>query len=250
MNPQKTTKDFVQVGINKAKMGPLKTFVLAIFAGAFIALAGVASTIALATSGKLAAAAVFPIGLIFVIFFGAELFTGNCLMPIALLKKKITAFNILENWLIVLLGNTVGAILVAFLAVHTGTLDVFKDTILATANAKVDLSFAAAFWRGAFCNFLVCLAVWLAKGIENTGAKMLAIFMPVFLFVFCGFEHSIANIFYIPAGIFFCSTEVLNWWTFLGNNFIPVLLGNIVGGACFLALPLYFLHLHKEKKNG
>ena len=238
MDPKKTTKDFVQVGINKTKLGFLKTFVLAVFAGAFIALAGVASTIAAATFGKLAAAAVFPIGLIFVIFFGAELFTGNCLMPIALLKKKISGFDLLENWVTVLFGNVVGAILIAFLAVHMGTLDAFKDTVLNTANAKVELSFATAFWRGVFCNFLVCLAVWLAKGIENAGAKMLAIFLPVFLFVFCGFEHSIANLFYLPAGIFFGATETLNWWTFLGNNFIPVLLGNIVGGSLFLAAPL------------
>ena len=248
MDPQKTTKAFVQVGINKSKMSLLKTFVLAVFAGAFIALAGVASTIASAVSGKITAAAVFPIGLIFVIFFGAELFTGNCLMPIAWLKKKISAFDILENWLIVLLGNAVGAIFVAFLAVHMGTLDTFKDTILSTANAKVELSFATAFWRGVFCNFLVCLAVWLAKGVESVGAKLAVIFLPVFMFVLCGFEHSIANLFYIPAGIFYGVTGALNWWTFLGNNLLPVLLGNIVGGVLCLAVPLYFLHLHKEKR--
>lgn len=250
MDPQQTTKDFVQVGVNKTKLKPFKAFALAVFAGTFIAMAGVASTIAAATFGKLAAATVFPIGLIFVIFFGAELFTGNCLMPIALLKKKISAFDLFENWIIVLLGNAVGALIISFLAVHIGTLDAFREVIINTANTKVELSFATAFWRGVFCNFLVCLAVWLAKGVADPGAKMFAIFLPVFLFVFCGFEHSIANIFYIPAGLFFGGSAALNWWTFLGGNFFPVLLGNIVGGALCLAVPLYFLHLHKEKKNG
>lgn len=196
---------------------------------------------------KLIFGAVFPVGLMLVVIGGAELFTGNCLLPtIACLKGEGRWLGLLRNWVGSYIGNFVGSVFWAyFLAVATSLLlkDPWVDYITSIAQAKCGLSFREAFWRGVGCNWLVCLAVWLAIGSEEIVGKIFAIQFPIMAFVALGFEHSIANMFFIPAAIF--ATRAVTWWEFLVNNLLPVSLGNIVGGAVFVAGIYWWVYLKK-----
>ncbi len=222
-----------------------KMLVLSVLAGAFIALAGVAATIAGTLGGKLATAAVFPAGLAMVILAGSELFTGNCLFLMPILGRNCTVFGAIRCWFVVYLGNFIGAILVTLAVTFGGTLDTVGEAVIATAVGKADLSFGVAFLRGILCNFLVCLAVWMAFCAKSAGGKIVSLYGPIFLFVLCGFEHSIANMYYIPAGIFLSGGSAVSWGGFFGN-LVPVTLGNIVGG-CGLGVILYYLYCEKGK---
>lgn len=217
----------------KSKLGFWKMIILAILAGAFIALAGFGSITASVYTNKVVGAAIFPIGLIMVVLCGTELFTGNCLMIGPACFKKIKIIEMLKNWLLVFIGNFIGAVGVTFLISLTGLLNAqaLSDAVVSTANAKVSCGFLALFIKGIFCNLLVCVAVWLAFISKTTASKILCIIPPIFLFVLVGFEHSIANMFYIPAEIFLHGG--LSWADFLLGNLAPVTLGNIVGGCTF-----------------
>lgn len=222
-----------------------KMLVLSVLAGAFIALAGVAASIAGTVGGKLASAAVFPAGLAMVILAGSELFTGNCLFLMPILGHKCTVFGVIRCWIGVYLGNLIGAILVTLAVTFSGTLDTVGEAVIATAVGKASLPFGVAFLRGILCNFLVCLAVWMAFCAKSAGGKVASLYGPIFLFVLCGFEHSIANMFYIPAGIFLSGGSQVDWGGFI-RNLVPVTLGNMVGG-CGLGVILYFLYCEKRK---
>lgn len=221
-----------------------RLLLLGALAGAFIAFAGVAASIGGALGGKLASATIFPIGLTMVLLAGSELFTGNCLFLMPLLRRNITAGHMLRNWVAVYLGNLLGSVAVAFLVVQCGALDGIAEAAVATAAAKAALPFGVALLRGVLCNFLVCLAVWMAFCAQSAGGKVVSLFGPIFLFVLCGFEHSVANMYYIPAGIFLAEKGEVTWLS-LWRNLLPVTLGNMVGG-CGLGGILYLLYGRKN----
>lgn len=221
-----------------------RLLLLGALAGAFIAFAGVAASIGGALGGKLASATIFPIGLTMVLLAGSELFTGNCLFLMPLLRRNITAGHMLRNWVAVYLGNLLGSVAVAFLVVQCGTLDGIAEAAVAAAVTKAALPFGVALLRGVLCNFLVCLAVWMAFCAQSAGGKVVSLFGPIFLFVLCGFEHSVANMYYIPAGIFLAENGEVTWLS-LWQNLLPVTLGNMVGG-CGLGGILYLLYGRKN----
>ena len=222
-----------------------RLLVLGALAGAFIAFAGVAATIAGTVGGKLATAAVFPAGLAMVILAGSELFTGNCLFLLPLLRGDVSGGRVLGSWLVVYCGNLMGSVIIAFVVVRCGVLDSIAPAAIAAAAAKASLPFGTAFLRGVLCNLLVCLAVWMAFCAESAGGKVISLYGPIFLFVLCGFEHSIANMFYLPAGIFLSGGTEVTWLDF-GQNLGPVTLGNIAGG-CGLGTILYVLYGKRAK---
>ncbi len=220
-----------------------RMLLLGALAGVFIAFAGVAASIGGALGGKLASATIFPIGLTMVLLAGSELFTGNCLFLMPLLRRNITAGHMLRNWVAVYLGNLLGSVAVAFLVVQCGALDGIAEAAVA-AVTKAALPFGVALLRGVLCNFLVCLAVWMAFCAQSAGGKVVSLFGPIFLFVLCGFEHSVANMYYIPAGIFLAENGEVTWLS-LWQNLLPVTLGNMVGG-CGLGGILYLLYGRKN----
>lgn len=221
-----------------------RLLLLGALAGAFIAFAGVAASIGGALGGKLASATIFPIGLTMVLLAGSELFTGNCLFLMPLLRRNITAGHMLRNWVAVYLGNLLGSVAVAFLVVQCGALDGIAEAAVAAAVTKAALPFGVALLRGVLCNFLVCLAVWMAFCAQSAGGKVVSLFGPIFLFVLCGFEHSVANMYYIPAGIFLAENGEMTWLS-LWQNLLPVTLGNMLGG-CGLGGILYLLYGRKN----
>lgn len=249
--PDEIATKAVSAGIKKANLSIFKMILLGMFAGAFIALAGVGATFGNAYVGKIAGALIFPAGLAMVVVAGSELFTGNCLMVTALLSREIGPLRLLKNWLFVFIGNFIGALLVALIVTSSGVLDPISDSVVATASAKVSMGFSVAMLRGVLCNFLVCIAVWMAFGAKTVGGKIAAVFFPVFLFVLCGFEHSIANMYYVPAGLFMnwfngTATAGLSVQSFLVENLLPVTIGNIIGGAVLVGGGYYLAYLRKK----
>lgn len=251
-------------GIAKAEGKTLRLLIWALLAGAYIAFGAQASQMVsfnlLADPdslgvGRLVSAAVFPVGLMMVVLCGAELFTGNCLMIIGVLDRKIRISGMLRNWVLVYLGNFLGALLVVALMKSTGLWGtgsgLLGASVIKTAQAKVQLSFGQAFVRGILCNWLVCLAVWMSTGARETVSKIFAIWFCIGLFVISGFEHSIANMYFIPAGIAAaadsglaqlagCDVSVLTVGNFLVKNLLPVTLGNILGGGLFVGMVYWF----------
>ena len=249
--PKDIARSYIDTGAAKAALPLPRMFLLAVLAGVYIALAGVAASIGSALAGRLAGACIFPAGLAMVIIAGSELFTGNNLMVISLLEKRITPGQLLRAWAVVYIGNFAGGMLVAALAVGGGSLDGIGEAVLATAVTKVSLSFSAALIRGVLCNILVCAAVWMAMAATGAGGKILCLYMPVMAFVLCGFEHCIANMFYVPAGLFMAlrqgaAQEGLTWGAFFLKNLLPVTAGNIIGGAG-LGIALRAAYLPAEK---
>ena len=258
----------VSVGVRKANMSVINQFVLGILAGAFIAFGAQASNIATHTitsigTAKIIAGLIFPAGLMMVLMAGAELFTGNSLMIMALAEKKITLLQLLRSWVVVYIGNFAGSVLIAFMISWSGQLSYTGGLLggftLKAAAGKTSLTFTQAFVLGIMCNWLVCLAVWMSFGAKDGISKAVCVFFPIWLFVASGFEHSIANMYYIPAGILAkCSTsyitkalelgvsqsaiDSLNWRSMFTKNLLPVTLGNIIGGAGFVGCIYWFVY--------
>jgi formate transporter len=259
-NPVQTTQNLADVGIKKGNTSAWKLLLLGLMGGAFIAFASEGSNAAIHTIpsiglAKALAGALFSTGLMLVVLFGAELFTGNMLMVIALFRKDITLAKLLRNWALVYIGNFAGSVLIAVLIAASGQLDFTAGMLgaftLKTAVYKVNLTFLKAFSMGILCNWLVCMGVWMAANSKDATGKILGIFFPIWLFITSGFEHSVANMYYIPAGLFIKSNPTyvqgaldlgisaaaldnLTWTGFLVDNLIPVTLGNIVGGGLFV----------------
>ena len=265
--PSEITTAYEDIGAAKAKLGAARTFVLAILAGAFIGVAGVAaSTAAIGGLGvppplaRLMGAICFPTGLAMVVLAGAELFTGDCLMVVSVLGKKLSLARMLRTWGIVYAGNFVGGLLVAALAVYSHTLDLYGGALATatvnTAAAKCSLSFQDALLRGILCNFLVAGAVWMSLSAKDSAGKVLALFLPVMIFVLDGYEHSVANMYFVPAGLMLVGTESsngvltapdsLSWLNFLWKNLVPVTIGNIIGGSLCLGVPYWFVYRAKR----
>ena len=270
--PSEMASKAEEVGIAKANMGLSKTLVLAILAGSFIALGAAFSTTATAGSSlpyglaRVLAGITFSLGLILVIVGGAELFTGNNLIVMAWANKKISTRMVLRNWLLVYTGNLIGALSIAVLIFMSKQYLFGKGTVLINimniAQAKCQTGFIEGIVLGILCNILVCLAVWLCFSATSVTGKILSVIFPVTAFVACGFEHSIANMYFVPLGLlikFFggektteiiaangTSYDSLNLSDFLTNNLIPVTIGNLIGGAVLVGLVYWFVFLRKQ----
>jgi formate/nitrite transporter len=276
------------LGVRKAEMPFLKMFMLSVLAGAFISLGAIFATtigaggmavtapdgaVAFNTGlpygvTRLLMGLVFSLGLILVVVGGAELFTGNNLIVMAWANGKVTGRALLRNWLIVYLGNFVGSIGTAGLMFLTKQYTFGPNAVGITALkigvAKVDLTFIQAIALGILCNALVCLAVWLTYSARSTIDKIFAIVFPITAFVAAGFEHSIANMYFIPYALFVKgfdpnfvnavgdkvpNLELLTWQAFLVNNLIPVTIGNIIGGAVLVAAIYWAIFLRPENSK-
>ena len=262
-------------GVTKAMLPRAKQFLLGILAGAFIAFASEGSNMAAfnllaePTSygmGRCLAGAVFPTGLMLVVLCGGELFTGNTLMGIALVEKRIRLSQMFNNWIFVYLGNFVGSVFMAHMMTHSGLFNngagLLGGVTIRIASGKVSLPFLSAVYLGIMCNWLVCLAVWIAYGAKDMAGKILGIFCPIWLFITSGFEHSVANMYYVPAGIMAKSNSAwaaasklspealdsLTWSAFIVNNLVPVTLGNIIGGLVFVGLAYWASYMRGAPK--
>ncbi|HWQ83629.1 MAG TPA: formate/nitrite family transporter [Anaerolineales bacterium] len=257
------------LGVRKSEMKLSNMLGLAVLAGAFIGLgAAFATTISAGTSGawpygvtRLLTGLVFCLGLILVIVGGAELFTGNNLIVMAWASRKVNTSALLRNWTIVYLGNFVGSIATA-LVIFFGKQYTFGGgaigtSALAIANSKVHLDFIQAIALGIMCNAMVCLAVWMSYSARSVTDKILAIIFPISGFVAAGFEHSIANMYFIPIGLFIKQFDPafaansgldlsgLTWGSFLVNNLLPVTIGNIIGGGGLVAIVYWYIFLRE-----
>jgi formate transporter FocA len=259
-----------QIGVKKAHLPALSMLVLAVLAGAFIALGAVFATTVVAGTpalpygvARLLAGLVFSLGLILVVVGGAELFTGNNLIVLAWANGKVSTRLLLQNWGLVYLGNFVGAVSTAGLVYLGGQYAFGQGSVgaaaLATANAKAGEAFLPALVLGILCNALVCLAVWLSYSARTTTDRILAVVPPVAAFVAAGFEHSIANMYFIPVGLFIkagapaafwemigktpADFPALTWTNFFLGNLVPVTLGNIIGGAVLVGAVYWFVYL-------
>ncbi len=270
-SPAEVAKNYISTGRSKVNLPISKMLVLGILAGAFIAFGGIASTtvsvsIPMASVAKLVSAIIFPGGLTMVLLAGAELFTGNCLMTIPLLEREISLSQMLKSWVMVYIGNFIGGVLVGAAVVYSHQLSLFSNglavTVISTAVSKCSLSFGDALIRGILCNLLVCIAVWISFAAKDVAGKIVGLFFPIMFFVACGFEHSVANMYYIAAGIFARTVpafaqaaadagvdfSTLTWGAGLLNNLLPVTLGNIIGGAG-LGCIYWFCYLYKGKSS-
>ena len=255
-SPAEIARNYINIGIKNVKLPYIKMFILGIYAGMFIASGGICSIVCsyrlTGGDGRFISGLVFPIGLMLVLCAGAELFTGNCLLIIPLCCKKITIGEMLISWLIVYIGNFVGGIIMAFFVVYGHVSNLFENSIaqslVNTATMKTILSFGDAFVKGILCNFMVCLSVWLSFAAKDFFSKMAGLWTPILLFISCGYEHVVANMFYIPAGLF-SSYEYnlprpdLDWGRLFYKNLIPVTLGNICGGVILVGLGYCYVYL-------
>lgn len=237
-------------GVGKAALPPLKTLLLALLAGAFISFGAMVFTVTVTGSElglgptRLLGGLAFSLGLVLVVVGGAELFTGNSLMVMAWVDGKVDGSALIRNWSLVYLGNLVGAVATAVIAWRAGVLEIGGGAVLETAgriaNAKLELSFEQAFWRGLLCNILVCLAVWLCVAAHSVPGKILAILFPISAFVAIGLEHSIANMYFLPiaamAGV--SDASILR----MAENLVPVTLGNVLGGGVFVAFVYWMIY--------
>ena len=256
-SPLEIARYYVEIGIAKVKLSAIKMLILGAFAGMFIGFAGIASTTSSATIenasiARLVSACVFPAGMAMVLIAGSELFTGNNLIMIAWLEKKIKLMDMLKNWFFVYIGNFIGASFVAVLVVYGHTPGLYDgklaEKMVAAAQTRVVQTFPEAFIRGILCNILVCIAVWAAFAAKKVSGKLLMSFWPVMLFVLCGFEHSIADMYFGVAGLltaqeYGIAANGLNWGSFLLKNLLPVTLGNLVGGAGIVSCGYWAMYL-------
>jgi formate transporter len=282
--PAEMARRAEQVGVRKAETKFLPMFFLAILAGAFIGLGALFATTVISGSmatktaagattfltglpygvNRLLAGLVFCLGLVLVIVGGAELFTGNNLIVMAWASRKVSSGGLLRNWVVVYLGNFLGAVLTAlvvfFSKQYTFGSGAVGITALNTAVTKTNLGFIQAIALGMLCNALVCLAVWMTYSARSTMDKIAAIIFPIAAFVAAGFEHSVANMYFIPMGLFIKNFDPqfaassgldlshLTWGTFLYNNLLPVTIGNIIGGAVMVAAVYWVIYLANGEK--
>lgn len=267
--PVEMARKAEEVGVVKAGMSVSNTFALSLLAGAFIALGAIFSTTVGAGGGdlpfgvvRLLAGLAFSLGLILVVVAGAELFTGNNLIVMAWASRRVRTRALARNWAIVYVGNLVGALATAVIVFAGKQYELGEGAVgaqaLATAASKTSLGFVQAIALGALCNGLVCLAVWLCYSARTTTDKILSIVPPIAAFVAAGFEHSVANMFFIPMGLLVKGDEAfvagqsglpdlddLTWDRFLTANLVPVTIGNVLGGALLVGAVYWFVYLRR-----
>ncbi len=259
-----------KVALVKAKLSFAQTFLLGILAGVYIAIGAQFATFVTSDSGlhfgltSLIAGIVFSLGLMLVVIGGAELFTGNCLIIMGYIGKRITTRQMLNNWVVSFAGNLVGSFTMVCWMSQTHQWEFFHNMVgakaLLIANTKVNLSFTTALSRGVLCNAMVCLAVWLCFSGRSVADKILSIIFPIGGFVASGFEHCVANMYFIPMGAVLkkhpevvaaaekmagktLNLSQLTWKGFFVNNLFPVTLGNIVGGVILVGVMFWFVYL-------
>ena len=254
------------VGVAKATSPWLTVFVLGILAGAYIGFGGLLSTtVTFDTASKwgigitkILGGAAFSVGLMLVVIAGAELFTGNNLMVSSVMMKEITFGTMLKRWGVVFVANFIGSLIVVFVFYFSGLWKTGDGALgvaaIKIAYNKTALTFGEALWRGVGCNWLVCLAVWMALAARQIIGKIFAIFFPIMAFVAIGFEHSVANMYFIPTGIMLMNgagfssipgvdPNILGWMNFLWRNLLPVTIGNIIGGVVFVGMSYWGAYL-------
>ncbi len=262
----------MKAGEGKVQLPLLKCILLGLMAGAFIAFGGATSSAAIhniSNQGvaKALAGTIFPVGLMMIVFVGGELFTGDCLMLAGVVDKRFSALQLIKTLIIVWLSNMAGAVLIAALVYYSGLLDYTSGALgaftIKVAYGKCTITPFKAICSGILCNILVCIAVLMATAARDIAGKVWAIFFPICAFVVGGWEHCVANMFYIPAGIIAATNDTyvakaeelygitaaqisasVNVGGFI-SNLIPVTIGNILGGMVFVALPLYAIHKKK-----
>jgi formate/nitrite transporter len=252
------------VGVAKAHAPTLTLIALAVLAGGFISLGALFYLIVMtATAGEVAplfgptrllGGVAFSLGLILVVVGGAELFTGNNLIAMAWASGEITAKQVARNWGWVYAGNLIGALGTVVLVAGAGIQGLgdgaVGETAVRIARAKTSLSPMEMIFRGILCNVLVCLAVWLCMAARGVADKILAILFPISAFVACGFEHSVANMFFLPLGAVVAGAGGASLgWAAIGGNLLFVTLGNIVGGTLLVAMVYWFVYLREERQE-
>ncbi|MDF2594519.1 MAG: formate/nitrite transporter family protein [Clostridia bacterium] len=260
LTPQEITEYTITGGYQKVNRRMMTVFLLAIMAGIYIALGAFASSVAahdVANKGlaKLITGAVFPVGLMFVVINGADLFTGNCLIVMSVFERQTTISQFVKNLSIVLIGNFIGAVTIAYLVANSSLLSMsenhFGAYAIKTAVYKTSLSFKETFFLAILCNLFVCAGIWMIYAAKDIPGRVLAGFFSIFAFAISGAEHIVANMYYIPLALFskthleyieaaHVSVSHLTWSSFLINNAIPVTLGNIVGGL-FIGMMYYII---------
>lgn len=254
LSPKEISNKTIEVGKKKANKSTKALILLGILAGAFISLGAIgAITMSALIHDKgiatLVAASVFPVGLMLVLIAGGELFTGNNLMTLGMLKGEYTAKDMLRNWGLVYIGNFIGALIMAILVYYSGLYTgAIGEKAVAIALKKVGLmekiGWHGLMIRGILCNIVVVLAVWMSYGAKDITGKIFACWFPIMLFVLSGYEHSIANMFYLYIGkLLNNSIETMDIWL---NNIIPVTIGNIVGGG--LIIPIFYKMIFDDGK--
>ena len=271
--PAQVAKKAETVGLTKAGMATFDVFVLSVLAGAFIALGAIFATTVAAGGAelpygvvRLLAGLTFTLGLILVVVAGAELFTGNNLIVMAWASRRVATVALLGNWVVVWIGNFVGAFATALIVYvseqYTFGGGAVGQTALGIAATKTSLGFVQAIALGILCNALVCLAVWLTYGAHTTTDKILAIIPPIAAFVAAGFEHSVANMHFISIGLLVKSDDDfiagldpesapdiagLNWGSFFLDNLLPVTIGNVIGGALMVGAVYWLVYLRPKR---
>ncbi len=271
--PTQVAKKAETVGFTKVGMATFDVFVLSVLAGAFIALGAIFATTVAAGGAelpygvvRLLAGLAFTLGLILVVVAGAELFTGNNLIVMAWASRRVATVALLGNWVVVWIGNFVGAFATALIVYvseqYTFGGGAVGQTALGIAATKTDLGFVQAIALGILCNALVCLAVWLTYGAHTTTDKILAIIPPIAAFVAAGFEHSVANMYFISIGLLVKSDDDfvagldpgtapdlsgLTWESFFLDNLLPVTIGNVIGGALMVGAVYWLVYLRPKR---
>ncbi|GAA0127054.1 formate/nitrite transporter family protein [Clostridium sp. CTA-19] len=271
LSPLEVTEYVEEVGVKKAKNKSIQTLFLGILAGAYIALGAFGSAVAshsVTNFGlqKTVAGLVFPVGLLLVLICGAELFTGNCLLSVAVAQKRISIKDMAKNLLIVFIGNFIGTVLIALLVYGAGLLDFNSGAVggyaIKVATGKVNLTVSQALFSGILCNIIVCLAVWGSYTAKDISGKVLMGFIPIFVFIISGFEHCVANMYYLTIGLLakgnpvyveasHQTAEKLANLNVMGiiHNLIPVTIGNIIGGSVLIGLTYWFIYKKSEKNK-
>jgi formate/nitrite transporter len=261
-----------EIGAAKVAMDRGRLVALAVLAGAFIAFGAILSTVALAgASGtpwgatRVLAGVVFSVGLILVVVGGAELFTGNNLIVMAWAGGRVGTVAMLRNWAVVYAGNFAGGLGVALAAcgarLHEAGGGAVGTTALGIAAEKLQLGFVQAVLLGVLCNALVCLAVWLAYSARSTTDRVLVVVPPIAAFVAAGFEHSVANMYFVPFALYLAALDpgfvaargleghALTWSGFVVRNLVPVTLGNVIGGAVLVGGVYWFVYLRPRSRD-
>ncbi len=264
LTPVETVRTIVENGRRVTVQSRSRTVVLSLLAGFYIAfgaeLATVVTQDAVAFVGRGISAflggSVFSLGLMLVVVCGAELFTGNSLLASSALHGEIPWGKLLENWLLVIVGNLLGSLFFAGLMFESRlwTGGDLAEHALRIATAKCQLPFMVALVRGILCNWLVCLAVFMATAARDVTGRILACYVPIMAFVASGFEHSVANMYFIPTGLLLAGElnrdiPGLSWTNFFVGNLLPVTLGNILGGAVFVAFAYWYIHLREDGRR-
>lgn len=267
--PAQVVERNIESAVKRIQTPWKKLLLLGLMAGGWIAFGAASSSLAMHAVenpglARMVAGAVFPVGLMMIVLVGGELFTGNCLMSMGCLDRRLSLLPVVRTLLLVYLGNFAGSVLIALLVFLSGQLDQNQAALGAfavkVAVDKVSLSWSKALVSGILCNILVCAAVFVSSAARDIAGKILGIFFPIMAFVVAGFEHCVANMYYIPVGIFAASQQVyqkaaadlygigaeqlaqLGWGSFVWNNLLPVTLGNLVGGAFYVGILCYLAH--------